>query len=265
MCRLIGYRGKTNILLSELVEKPENSLIKQSLKTKLGKKGINADGFGISWYNQDIDDTPGIFKSTQPAWNDGNLKHICNKISSNCFLGHVRASTVGDVTINNCHPFSHLKYSFIHNGTIKHFEKIRRPLLNVLDEKLFYRIKAQTDSEHLFFLIMHFLLNDAEQSLEQSILKAFSWVIENQHQEDEEHFSKLNIIITDGNNIIATRFTSKNNEAIPLYYNINYDNCSIIIASEMLFNIESTDWNLLPQNSYLTAGEIPLKIQVKSF
>ena len=33
----------------------------------------------------------------------------------------------------------------------------------------------------------------------------------------------------------------------------------------MLFNIESTDWNLLPQNSYLTAGEIPLKIQVKSF
>ena len=241
MCRLIGYRGKTNILLSELVEKPENSLIKQSLETKLGKKGINADGFGISWYNQDIDDTPGIFKSTQPAWNDGNLKHICNKISSNCFLGHVRASTVGDVTINNCHPFSHLKYSFIHNGTIKHFEKIRRPLLNVLDEKLFYRIKAQTDSEHLFFLIMHFLLNDAEQSLEQSILKAFSWVIENQHQEDEEHFSKLNIIITDGNNIIATRFASKNNEAIPLYYNINYDNCSIIIASEMLFNIESTD------------------------
>ena len=96
-------------------------------------------------------------------------------------------------------------------------------------------------------------------------MKAFSWVIENQHQEDEEHFSKLNIIITDGNNIIATRFASKNNEAIPLYYNINYDNCSIIIASEMLFNIESTDWNLLPQNSYLTAGEIPLKIQVKSF
>ena len=68
MCRLIGYRGKTNILLSELVEKPENSLIKQSLETKLGKKGINADGFGISWYNQDIDDTPGIFKSTLPKY-----------------------------------------------------------------------------------------------------------------------------------------------------------------------------------------------------
>lgn len=85
MCRLIGYRGKTSILISELIEKPENSLIKQSLETKLGKKGINADGFGISWYNQDIDDTPGIFKSTQPAWNDNNLKHICNKILSNCF------------------------------------------------------------------------------------------------------------------------------------------------------------------------------------
>ena len=112
---------------------------------------------------------------------------------------------------------------------------------------------------------MHFLLNDPEQSLEQSILKAFSWIIENQHQEDGEHFSKLNIIITDGNNIIATRFASKNNEAIPLYYNINRDNGSIIIASEVLFDVESNDWQLLAQNSYLTASEMPLKIQVKSF
>jgi glutamine amidotransferase len=265
MCRLIGYRGKTSILLSELVEKPENSLIKQSLETKLGKKGINADGFGISWYNQDIDDTPGVFKSTQPAWNDNNLKRICNKILSNCFLGHVRASTVGDVTVNNCHPFSYKKYSFIHNGTIHHFEKIRRPLLNALREEFFNQIKAQTDSEHLFFLIMHFLFNEAEQSLEQSILKAFNWVIENQRQEDENHFSKLNIIITDGKSLIATRFASKDNDTIPLYYNINNHDDSIIIASEALSHIESTDWQLLPQNSYLTVDEMPLKIQIKSF
>lgn len=264
MCRLIGYRGKTSILISELIEKPENSLIKQSLETKLGKKGINADGFGISWYNQDIDDTPGIFKSTQPAWNDNNLKHICNKILSNCFLGHVRASTVGDVTINNCHPFSYQKYSFVHNGTIRHFEKIRRSLLNVLKEELFYQIKAQTDSEHLFFLIMHFLFDDIEQNLEQAVLKAFKWVVDNQYQEDEAHLSKLNIIITDGNKIIATRFASKNNEAIPLYYNVERDD-SIIIASEALSNIESEMWQLLPQNSYLVINEMPLKIKIKSF
>jgi glutamine amidotransferase len=70
MCRLIGYRGKTNILLSELVEKPENSLIKQSLETKLGKKGINADGFGISWYNQDQWHSVKLYYKIIPLLND---------------------------------------------------------------------------------------------------------------------------------------------------------------------------------------------------
>ena len=111
---------------------------------------------------------------------------------------------------------------------------------------------------------MHFLFNYAEQSLEQSVLKAFNWITENQHQEDEAHSSKLNIIITDGNSIIATRFASKNNEAIPLYYNIDRDD-SIIIASEALSNIESEVWQLLPQNSYLVINEMPLKIKIKSF
>ena len=119
---------------------------------------------------------------------------------------------------------------------------------------------------------MHFLFNDAEQSLEQSVLKAFNWITKNQHQEDEAHLSKLNIIITDGNSIIATRFASKNNEAIPLYYNIGRDD-SIIIASEALSNIESEAlsniesevWQLLPQNSYLVINEMPLKIKIKSF
>lgn len=145
------------------------------------------------------------------------------------------------------------------------FGKIRRPLLNALREEFFNQIKAQTDSEHLFFLIMHFLFNEAEQSLEQSILKAFNWIIENQRQEDENHFSKLNIIITDGKSLIATRFASKDNDTIPLYYNINNHDDSIIIASEALSHIESTDWQLLPQNSYLTVDEMPLKIQIKSF
>ena len=85
---------------------------------------------------------------------------------------------------------------------------------------------------------------------------------EKTHQEDEAHLSKLNIIITAGNSIIATRFASKNNEAIPLYYNIGRDD-SIIIASEALSNIESEVWQLLSQNSYLVINEMPLKI--KSF
>jgi glutamine amidotransferase len=157
MCRLVAYLGVKPILLGELIEKPENSLINQSKSAKNGCHIVNADGFGLSWYDQEVDNKPGIFKSIQPAWNDKNLSHIAQKVASNCFLGHIRASTIGDVTFNNCHPFSYQEYSFAHNGTIRQFEKLRRDLINFIDEELFLSIKAQTDSEHLFFLIMHFL------------------------------------------------------------------------------------------------------------
>ncbi len=264
MCRIICYKGVNSILISELIEKPENSLINQSIAAKLGEHGTNADGFGIAWYDQQIDDTPGIFKSIRPAWNDTNLKHLSNKILSNCFLGHVRASTVGDVTINNCHPFSYNKYSFIHNRTIHNFEKIRRSLLNTINSKLFTQIKAQTDSEHLFYLIMHFLINNENQNLEIAMLNAFNWINEKQLNNDSKCFSKLNIIITDGNQIVATRFASKNNEPISLYYNINKDN-SITIDSEPLSNTQIPEWNLLPPNSYLINKKDSLNFKIKYF
>ena len=154
MCRFVAYLGKKSILLNELLVKPKNSLINQSRDAKEGRLGLNADGFGLGWYSHEIDKIPGVFKSTQPAWNDNNLKHLANKIKSSCFLAHVRASTVGDIVLNNCHPFSYHEYAFVHNGTIRFFDKIKRQIINELDDIIFSEIKAQTDSEHLFFLIM---------------------------------------------------------------------------------------------------------------
>ena len=76
MCRIAAYFGLKEVFLEELLAKPKHSLIRQSHNAKEGTHGINADGFGLSWYNFDISSTPGIFKSTQPAWNDLNLIHL---------------------------------------------------------------------------------------------------------------------------------------------------------------------------------------------
>lgn len=260
MCRLVGYLGNENILLDELIEKPQNSLINQSRGAKEGCHNVNADGFGLSWYNLDADKEPGIFKSIQPAWNDKNLAHLAKKVSSNCFLGHIRASTIGDVTFNNCHPFSYNEYSFAHNGTIRQFENLRRDLINHIDEKLFLSIKAQTDSEHLFFLIMHFLKK--EKSIEKAVLAAYKWIANKQKNDGEEHYSKLNTITINGTEMVATKYASKNNENLTLYYTIsesssimgNSENkvTGIVVASEKLDDF-STNWTEIPQNSILVA------------
>ncbi|MCF6766846.1 class II glutamine amidotransferase [Thiotrichales bacterium 19S11-10] len=266
MCRFVAYLGKKSELIGELVDKPENSLINQSREAREGRLGLNADGFGLAWYGDCVtDNLPGVFKSTQPAWNDNNLKHLAAKLRSKCFLAHVRASTIGDVVLNNCHPFTYNCYSFVHNGTIRNFDKIRRHIINELDDELFSEVKAQTDSEHLFFLIMQYLKNDNNMLLEGAVKKAFEKIILLQKDDVSESFSRMNIAITDGKKLMATRYVSKDEDPLSLYYaagkHINTNDelsliekgkktDAIIVASEPLSDYVE-EWNEVPENHYI--------------
>ncbi|MCB1080803.1 MAG: class II glutamine amidotransferase [Chlamydiia bacterium] len=272
MCRFVAYIGSKSILIKDLLETPSNSLIKQSKEAKHGHHGLNADGFGFAWYNKDIEPSPGIFKSIQPAWNDKNLLHLSRKIVSNCFLGHVRASTVGDVVFNNCHPFSYKEYSFVHNGTIRFFEKVHRALINELNDDFFEKLKSQTDSELIFFLIMQYLESDPNPSLEKALIKAFNRVIELQIDHDQDHFSRLNIVITNGSEMIATRFVSKDHDPLSLYYSTRgffpsdsnaFESPYVLVASEPLNDLDH-EWSEVPANSYLTISA-DFSCEIKAF
>ncbi len=262
MCRFVGYLGTREIVLDELLEKPENSLIKQSHKAREGIHGINADGFGVAWYNFSIDNTPGVFKSTQPAWNDNNLTHISEKIKSSCFLAHIRASTVGDVSQNNCHPFSFEEYSFVHNGTIRNFDAYKRKLINAIDDNLFLSIKGNTDSEHFFFLIMQYIKQN--NSLVDAVKKAITWVED--IQEDKIGFSRINIAITNGREIMATRFVSKDEKPLSLRYFIEKAEDgtapSLTLSSEALDDEEQ--WSEVPENSYIYFNKQDMRLIIES-
>ena len=73
MCRWLAYSGDP-VLLDELLYKPRNSLIVQSLHSRLGAETTNGDGFGVGWYS--AQPTPGVFRSVEPAWNDRNLPEL---------------------------------------------------------------------------------------------------------------------------------------------------------------------------------------------
>ena len=74
MCRWLAYSGSP-VLLEDLLYKPANSLVVQSQHSQLGATTINGDGFGVGWYGSM--ETPGLFRSTEPAWNDRNLRELC--------------------------------------------------------------------------------------------------------------------------------------------------------------------------------------------
>lgn len=243
MCRFIAYVGKPK-QVSSLVYQPQYSLLKQS-KAGEGELSTNGDGFGLSWYDQS---RAYRYRSTQPIWNDHNLKTLGEYIHTHCFLAHIRASTVGYVTESNTHPFLHQKDSFVHNGTIRNFSAIKRSLHQLLEDHLYHSIQGQTDSESLFYLIQHFRLQGA--SLQEAIVRAFSWVKQQQVSQSDASFSRLNIAITDGDQLIATRFASKGQKSLPLYY--HRSDQGVVIASRRLTS--SKKWVVFPENHLLVTG-----------
>ena len=222
MCRFIAYIGKP-LILDEVLFKPINSLIKQSSHAREMKEPLNGDGFGLGWYAPEVDSSPALFKSIQPAWNDMNLKYLASKIRSNCFLAHVRSASRDNVSQNNCHPFHHKQYLFMHNGDIGGFDKIKRHIQRELSNECYDLIQGQTDSEHFFAL---FLENFNKLKISFNV-DAVATIL-NETIKEIEHLKQINNItevsfinaaITDGNNMVAIRHVSNTNATpLSLYY-----------------------------------------------
>ena len=136
MCRWLAYTGSP-ILLTDVLYTPAHSLIDQSLHSKLGAETTNGDGFGVGWY--DAAPVPGVFRSTEPAWNDQNLRELSDHVTSPLFFAHIRAAIGSAVQQSNCHPFRYGRWLFMHNGFIDGFATIKRDLVLEIDESLFPR------------------------------------------------------------------------------------------------------------------------------
>ena len=137
MCRWLAYSGSP-LLLKEALYGPANSLIEQSLHSRLGAETTNGDGFGVGWYG--ALPTPGVFHSTEPAWNDKNLHELADHISSSNFFAHIRAAIGSSVQQTNCHPFRHDRWLFMHNGYIDELATIKRDLVLAVDPSLYPQI-----------------------------------------------------------------------------------------------------------------------------
>jgi predicted glutamine amidotransferase len=167
MCRWLAYSGAP-VLLEDLLYKPRNSLVVQSLHSQLGAETTNGDGFGVGWYGDR--ETPGLFRSIEPAWNDRNLHELAGQISSRRVFAHIRASTGSPVQQTNCHPFRHGRWLMMHNGFIGGLSRVRRDLVLAVDPALFPEIEGTTDTELLFHLALtHGLEDDPLRGMAQAV------------------------------------------------------------------------------------------------
>ncbi len=183
---------------------PAHSLIDQSLHSKLGAETTNGDGFGVGWYG--APPTPGMFHSTEPAWNDENLRELAGHVTSPLFFTHIRAAIGSSVQQTNCHPFRHGRWLFMHNGFIDGFATIKRDLVLTVDESLYPEIKGQTDTEILFYLALTFGLEDDPPD---AVARAIGFVEACGRRRGIKYPFQGTIATTDGESLWAFRYSSE--------------------------------------------------------
>jgi predicted glutamine amidotransferase len=259
MCRWLAYSG-ASVPLDALLYGPRNSLVVQSLHSQMGAEETNGDGFGVGWYGDR--ETPAIFHSVEPAWNDRNLRELAGHISSPLVFAHIRASTGSPVQQTNCHPFRHGRWLWMHNGFVDRFGLVKRDLVLAVDPELYPEIEGTTDSETLFHLALTFGLEDDPAN---AVHRTIGYVESIGRKHGVEHPFQGTIATSDGESIWAFRYSSERRSRslfystdVPTLRALYPDNTLLwelsdearLVVSEPLGDELPGAWQEVPESSY---------------
>ena len=268
MCRWLAYSGSP-VTVYDLLYRPQHSLIDQSLHSTLGVETTNGDGFGIGWYG--VGETPGVFHSVEPAWNDRNLRELSEHIESPLVFAHIRASTGTAIQETNCHPFRHGRWLWMHNGGIREFPTVKRDLAFAVDPSLYAEIEGSTDTEVFFYLALSFgLMDDPPAAVE----RAVGLIEDVGRRHGVENPIQMTVATTDGTRVWAFRYSSER-DSRSLFYSTDVptlrrlhpelevlahvsDDAKLIV-SEPLRELSGA-WNQVPESSYGIVQEGPGEI-----
>ncbi len=280
MCRLMAYKG-TPVIIDKLLYQPKNSLVNQSSNAREIEEPLNGDGFGVGWYVPEVNYEPITFVSVNPAWSNRNLRNLAPKIKTDCMIAHVRAASVGDVSESNCHPFQYKNILMAHNGGVEDFGKIKRHIREPLTDELYNWIKGQTDSEHIFALLLNNLFHDHKSISPEAVADSFEKTFRDLKKLMVDNGIKepayLNMVFTNGLFMVATRYVSDpKEEPLTMYHSEggryvvengntrleapqDNDNAVLVVSEKLT---EDKDWTMLPPN-HLVIVEQSLNVRIK--
>jgi glutamine amidotransferase len=263
MCRLAAYAGKP-LAVSALIKDPAHSLVEQSFQPRLMETAIlNADGYGFGWY--DADPEPGLYVCDLPIWNDPNLDTLGPRIKGRCILAAIRSATPTiPHGLANTQPFSRDHLVFTHNGYLDQFrDKWVVPLRDRISADAQSRMRGNTDSEHIFALIDSYWRQGIP--VLEALLKSLEDIQALCQQLDEK--ALINLMVTDGENLYATRLTLNGGKAPTLFISERGGAFpdGIAVASEPM--TEDSQWRSIESGTLLTVrleGEEVVQIEERA-
>jgi glutamine amidotransferase len=152
-----------------------------------GNTGPHKDGFGICFYEGKA---VREFKDFKPSCESAISQFLQSyPIKSTNVISHIRQANVGDISLENTHPFHRemcgRTWTFAHNGQMD---------INNIPEPSYYKPVGETDSEKLFCWLLSELRSNCKNN---APMKVQAQVLE-KHCNFINQFGVSNILMSDG-------------------------------------------------------------------
>jgi glutamine amidotransferase len=220
MARLFGLIGNRADLAGRVLALEADPLRVKSQRVVSAKDGKDSGplGWGVGFYQsgevlmrrRPIDDRAEV-----------DVAKNCADVRADVMIGHVRVATVGALRTENTHPFRYRQWLFAQTGTIPAFDALRERLIASVPEFLRGDIRGETDSEVVFHIFLSFLhdagrLNDAtaDDAIVGSALRSTLQVVDQMSAESGNAPAPLNMIVTNGDFLVAVRRGTASGERV---------------------------------------------------
>ncbi len=200
MCRLYGFRATEPTKVECSLVHAQNALLVQSRRDRAGESHIH--GWGVAAYE---DHKPVWERQAWAAYHGEHFRRAAARIYAATVLAHVRKATVGPATIENTHPFVDGCWSFVHNGTIPGFKEMHPRMLAAMTDRQRHSIHGDTDSEHVFRLLLSNRERTPGHPLFELVRSTLNQVLAWCRELRPGAPIGLNIMVTDGSELIGTR------------------------------------------------------------
>lgn len=197
MCRHLAYLGPPRTLASLLYEPPQ-SLERQSWKPLRQREGaINADGWGVGWWDPDVRAEPARYRTAAPMWTDRSFRSVAEVVRAGAITAAVRSATPpSPIVATGNAPFAVGPWLFSLNGFVVGFRgPVGEELRRLVSEERAVGLEGTTDSEVVFALVLDALDRGCAPT---AALASVSGEILARTD------ARLNLLLTDGREIVAS-------------------------------------------------------------
>ena len=208
MCRVLAYLGP-EVPLEDLLIKPENSLINQSLDPERHPQ-LQLAGWGFGAWSEHLlkPEKPLLYHRPMAAFYDDNVPGIVPSLQVSTMLAHVRAADYNAKTVladENCHPFSFEGTPWIvaQNGDVPNWQLLQRELLKHCKDEYLEQMAGTTDTEFLYVLLLSLLESDSDEDVKRAVEELMRLLVQAMEDLELPALTKLKMALVSPNRIIG--------------------------------------------------------------